>query len=274
MVKVNYLKKSFQHKIYTLEEEREITKNMTRAEKESFWIENNLLFARKESIRYAIAFKNNNRIDEDDLFSVACYGLIRASKLFDDSKDNKFICYARMAIKHEICDFINKNAYSFKIPKNISTVLNKINLYKDDFEKKHGAKPSSKKIAGNLKITLDMAETLNSLPLSEISLDEEFEDSNESSHVRLQIDSSRNAFEEISKSEVSEMLSKALASLNDKERLVLVAKFGDEQSKLSDIGREMNLTRQRIHQIYLNALTKMKRYIECECNFKEIINEI
>lgn len=266
-----YLEQCLSHKIYSFEEEREATKNMTREEKEMFWIKNNLLFAKKEASRYAKKFSDSNRIDEEDLFSVACKGLIDAAQKFDETIECKFLSYASFSVKKEICFFIEQNAYSTKLPRNGYSLLNRVNKYEESFQDEHGFKPSIKRISEDLKISVTIVKALKYLPKADHSLDSKFEDSEEDWHSFLDIDNSKNASIKTQEYEKAQIVSKAMTVLDEREKLILMAKFGQENFNLAQIGRKMKLSRERVRQIYQIALAKMKKYIEFRYEKEEII---
>jgi RNA polymerase sigma factor (sigma-70 family) len=257
-----YLEKALQHKSYTLEEEREATKGMSREQKEHFWIENNLLFARRQAIRYCKKFKNSNRINEDDLFGAACNGLVLAARLFKEESQNKFLSYAKLAIKSEILSFISKNAYSVKLTRETSSLLNKVKEYIEDYRHNNGFDPSPRNISKYFGTSENNIEILLTLPVFDQSLDAplaEGEDSN--GHDIHELVNQPSSFDRLCESDRFEIVKTAMNILTDRERAVLVAKFGTEEMRLAEVGRQMKLTRQRIHQIYLQAIDKIKKYL-------------
>jgi len=264
MDKSSFLEKALNHTKYSKKEEYDLTKNLSKEEREEFFILNNLSFAKSVSHRYARKFKDHPRINEEDLFGAACKGLIDAARLFDIECDVKFISYAVKAIKHELLKYISQNSYICKLSRQNSAFLNKIKEFEQEYTEKHNASPSPFKIAEALSVQTYQVEIMMQFCQRESSIDDvvNFSDGEKNSfHEVKDLGQPFCVYTQLDSEDSKRILKEALSCLTEKEREIILARHSDDEVPLAEVGRKIKLTRQRIHQIYLNAMAKMRDYI-------------
>lgn len=234
MSRSKFLEKALDHEIFSQKEEQQICSLLSEDEKIQFYINNNLRIAQGLAGKYSCKFKNKSKIDTEDLFSAACKGLVDAAKTFDSSRGAKFCTYGFIAMKREIVKFINSN----------------------------------------VSIVRDPNAHAGSKPRSEFSLDKVMQDDGETSlheiFSQCETAPTDNESNQDREKHFSFFSNKYLASLDSKERVIVESVHGlnrDDSMNFSEIALELNTSRQRVHQIYLKALRKL-RLIMSEDGYK------
>lgn len=197
-----------------------------------------------------------------DLIQEGNLGLIDASKRFDVSKGYKFSTYATWWIRQAISKALMSQSRSIRIPAHINDLIAKIKKISHTLSQELKRSPTREEIAAALKvdiekvnIALDMSQSLSSLdtPLEEDG-DTTMADCIPDKHLE---DPLANLIAE----QDSETIEMIFNSLNSKEAKVLKMRFGigyNEPMTLEEVGEHYNLTKERIRQIELKALRKLR----------------
>ena len=197
-----------------------------------------------------------------DLIQEGNLGLIDASKRFDVSKGCKFSTYATWWIRQAISKALMSQSRSIRIPAHINDLIAKIKKMSHTLSQKLNRTPTREEIALALKVdiekvnmALDMSQSLSSLdtPLEEDG-DTTMADCIPDKHLE---DPLANLIAE----QDSETIEMIFNSLNSKEAKVLKMRFGigyNEPMTLEEVGEHYNLTKERIRQIELKALRKLR----------------
>jgi len=256
-----YLKQINEIPPITPEEEKELAKRIKEGDEEALkkLVEANLKFV------VSVAKKYRGRgVPFMDLINEGNLGLIEAAKRFDPDKNVKFITYAVWWIKQAILSAIAGQSGIFKISYKTFNLLNNITKKFNELQKELHRAPTSKELAKAME--LDELE-LNSLLTTygeHKSLDDYISSDTDDLNYEdvIEQESVDDAETELIKKSFVEHLMQSLSVLNNREREVLVHRFGLDGEKpktLQEIGKLLGLSRERVRQIEKAALEKIRR---------------
>lgn len=195
-------------------------------------------------------------VEYDDLVGYGIFGLIDAIEKFDYGKNVKFETYASLRIRGAILDQIRKMDW---IPRTLRQKQKRIDSAMSKIEAQMGRTATDDELAAELEISTD---ELNSwqgqaMVTNLVSLDEFTEAGSE-----IKMNAAANShFEQpetaIEREELKENIAKALDSLTEKERSVIVLYYYEEMT-LKEISRVLEVTESRVSQLHTKGLQKMK----------------
>ena len=254
-----YLKEIDRIKLLTPEEEQEIAKKMAEGDEDARkrMSEANLRLVVSIAKRYV-----GRGMQLLDLIQEGNLGLMKAVEKFDYTKGYKFSTYATWWIRQSITRAIADQARTIRIPVHMVETINRVLRTSHSMVQKLGREPTTKEIADELHIEESKVEEVLKIAQEPVSLETPIGEE-EDSHLGdfIQDDEASQPSEEASYTLLREQLEEVLSTLTPREEQVLRMRFGLTDGKphtLEEVGKEFDVTRERIRQIESKALRKLR----------------
>ena len=246
----------------SIEELKEINKNMQNSERETARAKEEMIQANLRLV-ISIAKKYTNRgLQFLDLIQEGNIGLMKAVDKFEYRRGYKFSTYATWWIRQAITRSIADQARTIRIPVHMIETINKMNRISRQYLQEHGEDPDSAKLAELMEMPEDKIRKIMKIAKEPISMETPIGDDDDS-HLGDFIEDVNNVApaEAAMYSSLREVTADVLESLTPREAKVLRMRFGIDMNTdhtLEEVGKQFDVTRERIRQIEAKALRKLR----------------
>lgn len=209
----------------------------------------------------SVAKKYANRgLPLSDLIQEGNLGLIRAAQKFDYKRQLRFSTYAVWWIRQAVGRAIEEQAAMIRLPVYVAQLRQKLSRLESDLHCKLGRLPDEYELANAAGLTVDKIRSARSASWVSSSLDEPVGEDEDSTLGDLQADHKFLPPEEdVVRSELRDAIEQALGSLSKREAFVVRARYlMAKPLSLDEVGQQLTITRERVRQIEVEALAKLR----------------
>ena len=259
-----YLREIGKTPLLTAEEEKELAKRAEKGDEEARQrlIKANLRLVVSIAKHYA---HRSPYLSLLDLIQEGNIGLARAVSKFDYRKGFKFSTYATWWIRQAITRALADQSRTIRIPVHMVEIISKYTQTKRRLSQELGREPSAEEISIEMGIDIDKVHTIQKISQDVLSLESPVGDEDEGSTLQdlVRDEKSLAPDQAADRSLLKEEIRNILADLTEREREILKMRFGLEDGinhTLEEVGEKFKVTRERIRQIEVKALEKIKEH--------------
>lgn len=213
-------------------------------------------------VHVAKNYTTNATQDLMDLIQEGNFGLIKAIDKYDINQGTKFSTYATYWIKQAIGQAINDNSRTIRLPNNAINTISRINKKIEEIERTESRIPSNEELSEKLDINVETILNLNNINQPLCSLEFDVNDNKETVVSDLIADEGIPTPEEALSAVVqTDGIIKLLRTLDEREQFIITKRYGIGDGipqSLDEIGQTINLTKERVRQLEIVALRKLR----------------
>jgi RNA polymerase primary sigma factor len=259
-----FLRDAGRHPLLTAAQEVELAKRIERGDPQAkqTMIQSNLRLVVSIAKNY-----RNQGLPFLDLIQEGTLGLIRAVEKFDWRRGYKFSTYATWWIRQAVARALADKARTIRMPVHIVERMQKLNRAERTLWTQLGREPTLEEIAEEANLPIAQAHEVKAAARASTSLDQPVGDTEDAVFGDFVAGDGPLPDEQVEVSLRCQALAVALAALSERERRVLILRYGlddAEPKTLEEIGRRLGLTRERVRQIETEALKRLARLREME----------
>ncbi len=259
-----FLREAGRHALLTAAQEVELAKKIEKGDMRAkqLMIQSNLRLVVSIAKNY-----RNQGLPFLDLIQEGTLGLIRAVEKFDWRRGFKFSTYATWWIRQAVARALADKARTIRMPVHIVERLQKMNRAERTLWTQLGREPTLDEIAEEASLPLQQAIEVRAAARASTSLDQPVGETDDAVFGDFVAGDGPLPEEQVELSLRSQALKEALEALSERERQVVVLRYGltdAEPKTLEEIGRRLGLTRERVRQIELDSLKRLATLRELE----------
>ena len=267
----NLYLKSLSRPLLTAEDEVNLANRIRKEDKQAYntMIESNLRLVVKMAKRYM-----NKGMPFLDLIAEGNIGLMRAVDKFNPDLGFRFSTYATWWIKQSIERALLNQTRTIRVPIHVLKELNSHLRAIANLRRDINREPSLEEIARHLDKPVEEVKRVLTATKNVESIDEMYDDSSRPVIETISSANSQSPEQEVTKNNLKELLSDWLEYLNENQCTVIAMRFGlrgHDPSTLESIGAQIGLTRERVRQIQIEAMTKLSKIAKSNNVSKELI---
>lgn len=256
-----YLREIRRYPLITREEENELARRAQAGDQAALdkVVRSNLRFVVSVAKRYA-----GQGVPLEDLINEGNLGLVRAAHRFDPDRGYKFISYAVWWVRQAIFHSLSQQSRIVRLPLNKAGYIPRISRASQELVQELGREPSNAELARKVGLSEEDVEDTLRVAGGHLSLHDSCGDERDDHAFIDYVEDTGTAApdDELYKEYLSKDVLRALDTLNDRERRIVLLYFGlggESPLTLEEIGRELSLTRERIRQIKEQAIDKLRQ---------------
>jgi len=267
----SYLNRLTQEPLLTAQQEDWLTRRVQEGDKAA---RQRLIEANMRLVINIARSYRNKAVPLEDLIQEGAIGLMQAAERFDPARGFRFSTYATHWIRQAIGRAIDNKAKAIRIPAHVSQTMRRIEREKLRLVSENGVEPTCEQIADALGITVKKLNTIINSCQEMLSLDMNVGEAGNTTLGGLIRDDSADPEDQVLTEEVKAELRQIFRELNDRERCVMEMRFQlDPNTSMlqEDVAKQMNITRERVRQIEMQALKKL-RILAQQRRLREILS--
>ena len=254
-----YLQEIGKEDLITVEEEVDLAQRIKKGDKEA------LEKLTRANLRFVVSVAKqyqNQGLSLPDLINEGNLGLIKAAEKFDCDRGFRFSTYATWWIRQAITRAIADQARTIRIPVHMVETINRLRQATNQLVYQNGHEPTPEELAKAMDMSVERVREIQRMAQEPASLESPVGEEEDSSLGDFVADENAEApGKAADRAMVAQQINLALKSLTPREEKVIRLRFGLDDGRprtLEEVGKEFNVTRERIRQIEAKALRKLR----------------